>query len=94
MRLEWSVAAGADLERFAAFLHDRFPGYAAVAAEALVEKSLLLLEHPDLGRPLKHRPGFRELVVHAMHAAYVLQYRVDADRIVILRVFHGRESRD
>jgi plasmid stabilization system protein ParE len=94
MRLEWSAAAGADLERFAAFLHDRFPGYATVMAEALVEKSLILLEHPNLGRPLKHHPDFRELVVHALRAAYVIQYRVAADRIVILRVFHGRETRD
>lgn len=93
MKLEWSVTAGADLERFAAFLHDRYPSYAARIAETLIQKSLVLLEHPLLGRPVERQPDYRELVVQALRATYVLQYRIHGDRIVILRVFHGREDR-
>jgi len=33
-------------------------------------------------------------VLRVLNAAYVLQYRIEDDRIVILRVFHGREARD
>ena len=93
MRLEWSATAGADLERFAAFLHDTHPSYAVQIAEKLVEKSLVLLKHPLLGRPIERLPDYRELVVQAVRATYVLQYRVHGERIVILRVFHGREDR-
>jgi addiction module RelE/StbE family toxin len=93
MKLEWSLDALADLDRFAAFLHDKFPSLAAVVARTLIEKSHILTSSPELGRPLGEHPGFRQLVVHALHAVYVLQYRVEDDRIVILRVFHGREMR-
>jgi plasmid stabilization system protein ParE len=31
--------------------------------------------------------------MRALNAAYVIQYRVTGDRIVIMRVFHGREWR-
>jgi plasmid stabilization system protein ParE len=34
MRLEWSAAALADLDRFVAFLHDRHPNLAKVIAHS------------------------------------------------------------
>jgi len=46
-----------------------------------------------LGRPLSTREEYRQLVLEVLRAAYVFQYRYDGSRIVILRVFHGRESR-
>jgi plasmid stabilization system protein ParE len=32
-------------------------------------------------------------VLQVLNAAYVFQYRYDGERLVILRIFHGRESR-
>ena len=93
MILEWSADALGDLERFADFLHDRYPQYARMIGQALVDASLLILDHPEIGRPLEGRPEFRQLTLHALNAPYVLQYRVDGDRLVILRIFHGREGR-
>jgi plasmid stabilization system protein ParE len=29
-----------------------------------------------------------------LNAAYVFRYRYDGERLVMLRVFHGREKRD
>jgi plasmid stabilization system protein ParE len=53
----------------------------------------LLSEHPLLGRALAGRKEYRQAVLRVFNATYVFQYRITEDRIVIVRVFHGRESR-
>ena len=45
----------ADLNRFAAFLHDQVPDLAAHVAGELVARTDVLRRHPLLGRPLGHR---------------------------------------
>jgi hypothetical protein len=47
-----------------------------------------------LGRPIKGREEYRQIVLQVLNSAYVFQYRYDGHRLVMLRVFHGRESRD
>jgi plasmid stabilization system protein ParE len=46
-----------------------------------------------LGHPIGGSDKYRQIVLQILNAAYVFQYRIDGDRIVILRVFHGREGR-
>lgn len=94
MKVEWSAAALADLDRFADFLQDRFPKLAKVVGREITQKSDLLIEHPELGRPLPFRPDLRQLVLRVLNASYVIHYRVMPHRLVILRVFHGRKSRE
>jgi len=91
--LEWSDDALADLDRFAAFLHDQSPGLAAVVAREIIARAQVLSRHPKLGRPLSTREEYRQLILDVLGAAYAFQYRYDGSRLVILRVFHGRESR-
>ena len=91
--LEWSDDALADLDRFAAFLHDRSPELAAVVAREIIARSQVLSRHPKLGRPLSTREEYRQLILEVLGAAYAFQYRYDGSRLVILRVFHGRESK-
>ena len=93
MKLEWSAAALADLDRFAAFLHDRHPDLAKIVAAEIRDKALVLSEHPLIGRPIEGRPEFRELVLDVLNARYVFRYGADGHRLVMLRVFHSRESR-
>jgi toxin ParE1/3/4 len=50
MRLEWSELALADLDRFAEFLHKKFPLLAPQVAAAIIEESQILIDHPRLGR--------------------------------------------
>ena len=61
MRLEWSELALADLDRFAEFLHQKFPHLAARVAIAIVEETRILLDHPRLGRPVGGRDEYRQL---------------------------------
>ena len=75
------------------FLHDRFPALAAVVAREIVAKTRLLADNPQIGHSIAGRSQLRQVVLQVLNAAYVLQYRIDGDRIVILRVFHGREQR-
>lgn len=93
MKLEWSADALADLNRFAEFLREKYPDLAPVVAQAIVAKTSILAEHPLMGRALADRPEYRELVLEVAGAAYVFQYRYDGRRLVMLRVFHGRERR-
>jgi plasmid stabilization system protein ParE len=93
MKLEWSADALDDLNRFAEFLHHRHPTLAKVVAQEIISKSSVLAEQPLLGRPLAGRDEYRQIVLRILNAAYVVQYRYDGKRLVMLRVFHGREAR-
>lgn len=93
VEVEWSLDALADLNRFAAFLHDQFPDLAARVAGELVARTDVLRRHPRLGRRLGHRHEYRELVLTVLGGTYALQYRYDGSSVLMLRVFHCREGR-
>jgi plasmid stabilization system protein ParE len=93
MKLEWSADALADLDRFATFLHNQYPHLARTVGQTIIERAALLAEHPQLGRSLGGRAEYRQIVLRVLNAPYVFQYRYDGTRLVMLRVFHGREKR-
>ena len=93
MNLEWSADALADLDRFASFLQDQHPRLAQIVAKEILRKSAALIEHPRMGKAIAGRDEYRELVMRVLGANYVFQYRLEAERLVVLRVFHGRETR-
>lgn len=94
MKIEWSADALADLDRFATFLHKHHPALARIVAREILVKARILGERPMLGKQVGGRIEYRQIVLQVLNAAYVLQYRIDRDRLVILRVFHGREERE
>ena len=94
MTVEWSDDALADLNRFALFLQEKHPSLAKRVGSEIIAKSQVLTDHPKLGRPILGREEYRQIVLQVLNARYVFQYRYDGNRLVMLRVFHGRESRD
>ena len=92
--LEWSAAALRDLDRFAEFLQRNHPSLASSVTGELIRKAAVLSEIPLLGRPIAGREEYRQVVLQVLNAAYVFQYRYDGERLVMLRVFHGREKRE
>jgi len=62
------------------------------SARAIIDKAQLLSAFPRLGRPIAGREEYRQLVLQVLNAPYVFQYRFDGSRLVVLRVFHGREQ--
>ena len=91
--LEWSLDALTDLDRFAAFLHGQFPELAGRVASELIVRADVLRRHPKLGRPIATREEYREVVLQVLGGTYALQYRYDGGTILMLRVFHGSETR-
>jgi plasmid stabilization system protein ParE len=66
MKLEWSAAALADLDRFARFLHDQHPRLAKIVAAEIRAKTGIVSEHPMIGRPLKGPRQYRELALEVL----------------------------
>jgi toxin ParE1/3/4 len=91
--VEWSQDALDDLERFAAFLRQQHPELARTVAQEIITRAEVLSEFPRLGRQFAKRQEYRQLVLQVLNAPYVFQYRFADERLVILRVFHGREAR-
>ncbi|MGD2132219.1 MAG: type II toxin-antitoxin system RelE/ParE family toxin [Maricaulaceae bacterium] len=93
MKIEWSAHALADLDRFAAFLQRDHPQLSARIGREIISRTELLASNPRLGRRLGDRDEYREIALSVAGAIYVFQYRIDGERLVMLRVFHFRESR-
>lgn len=81
-----------DLVRLADFLAERNPSVADTAIEAILLAIASLGEFAERGAPgrsAKHR----RLFVPFGRSAYVVQYRVEAEEVVVGRIFHGLEDR-
>jgi toxin ParE1/3/4 len=81
----WALAAIADLEEIRRYIGAFNPHAAQTTASRLISAGNSLINSPDRGRPVP-RTHLRELTVVY---PYIIRYRVDGDRVVILRVRHG-----
>jgi toxin ParE1/3/4 len=91
MRLRWTRRALGDLERLAdRIASDDKPLAARAFATALAEKVARLERFPLLGRTGAYGDT-RELI---MHRNYLVTYRLSADEVQVLQVWHvARERR-
>jgi plasmid stabilization system protein ParE len=84
--------ADRDLLRLVDFLGDKSPRSAVRAGEAIEGGVRSLAQFAERGRqaPIE---GLREIVVAFGRSAYVIQYRIAEDEVVVARVFHSLERR-
>ena len=86
MRVRWLRTALRNLEEEASFIAADDPDAARAVVRRVLDAVALLSTQPALGRPGRV-PGTRELIVP--QTPYVIPYRVRADVVEILRVFHA-----
>ena len=86
MKLEWSACAVEDRIAIFDYIEADDPRAAALVDDRICAQLAQLIAHPNSGR-IGRVAGTRELVVD--HAPYVVAYRVEVDRVLILRVLHS-----
>ena len=91
MRTRFTVEAIHDLERLRAFVEAKNPHAARRIAAELLDGIEKLALFPELGLPVGRAPDpkrIRDLFV----GSYTVRYLREESAIVILRVWHGKES--
>ena len=92
-RIAWTSAARFDLRRLRAWTERHSLGKAQAQARRIREAIERLPDNPRLGRAIPVPDDGEEELRELVLAPYVIRYIVDADRIVVVRLWHGRESR-
>lgn len=86
MQVRWLRRALQNLDEEAAYYAREDPAAARRIVERIVTSITRLGNHPASGRPGRV-PGTRELVI--LGTPYIVPYRIKADAVEILRVFHS-----
>ncbi|MBZ0331304.1 type II toxin-antitoxin system RelE/ParE family toxin [Halomonas sp. ANAO-440] len=86
--IAWSPEALEDLELIAEFIERDSAFYARAVVTKLIDATRALGDFPEIGRvvPELGLPSIRERFVYS----YRLIYRIEAERILVLGVIHGR----
>lgn len=88
MIVVWSPRAISHLSAVRTHIARERPAAAASVATVLLQSVERLAEFPNLGR-VGRVAGTRELVIPG--TPYVIPYRVTANRLEVIAVFHGRQ---
>ncbi len=86
MKIAWTAAAGHDMKALRRFIAEHDPQAAEATALQILDAVERLAVYPASGRAGR-KPDTRELVMP--RSAYVVVYRIVANRVEILRVLHG-----
>ena len=91
-RVRLTRAAEYDLIRLAAFLEEFSSGTAEKGRSVLHTAIETLADMPER---VNRVPGsdYRDLIAPFGAAGYAVRFRIDAETVVILRIFHTREDR-
>jgi plasmid stabilization system protein ParE len=86
-RIVWTDEAVGNLEAIAAYISSFNPAAAGRLAERLIAVADSLALYSERGRDIGN--GGREMTVVW---PYILRYRMDGDRVVVLRTRHGSQD--
>ena len=90
MRLRWTAEAANDLEDISDYLLEHWPSRAQSTVRRIYDEVSTLRKFPRMGRETE-RPGVRALVISPL--PYVCVYRIEADAVVLLHLFHTSRDR-
>ena len=90
MRLRWTPAAAADLQRINDYLKEHHPHYRLATMRKLYDTIRSLMDSPHRGKPGREE-GTREILFPPM--PYVAVYRVREQTLEVLRVWHSAQDR-
>jgi toxin ParE1/3/4 len=89
MRIVWTAMANRMLDGVGEYIAQDNPKAATKLLKQIRKSVKLLQTHPFMGRRTEFE-GVRELVVHPN---YVVSYRVSADTLQVLQVWHVAQQR-
>jgi toxin ParE1/3/4 len=89
MRVRWTVPAADDLESIKNYLQQHYPHFAEPTVRTIYQRIRSLKIWPNRGR-FGHRAGTRELALAPL--PYVVVYRVTAQVVEILHIYHGAQD--
>jgi len=88
-RIAWTRPAQADLRTINDWLtENRDPGYVVRVMSSVRARASFLERFPHAGRPGIHG----ERILRVLYTPYLILYRLNGDRVEILRVRHERED--
>lgn len=87
----WLSDALHDLEKHFDFLNEKNPDAASRAAKAILSSAASLAKSPQRGVAIQGQ-NQRKLRVFFGKYGYLIYYRVEENRVFILRVHHGRSN--
>ncbi len=93
IRLEYSQAALADINRLVSFLINNNISVALETFDIIDDAIQVLKRHPDIGR-ITNTAGKRELIISRGRTGYIAIYEFDklTEVVVILAIKHQREN--
>ena len=93
MNLVWLLEAKLDVERLYFFLVKKSPDAAEKSMILIDEYADRLFKFPELGAPMNDGTGRRRLFIPFGQNGYEVRYIIEKTKIVIFRVWHGKEER-
>ncbi len=91
-KIVWLPEAATDVARLKVFIETKNPQAAQRAARRIKEAAQILRENPEAGKPVEDTLAFRDLLIPFGSGNYILRYREESSRIVIVRVRHSKEE--
>lgn len=88
----WLPGAARDVFRLREFIQKKNPAAAERAANRIREAAKTLIKNPEAGKPVEEALPFRELFIPYGNGNYVLRYRNERRRVIIIKVKHSRED--
>lgn len=87
-----TARAEKDLQRLEDFLAGMSPEASLRAADAITQAVLSLADHPERGFT-GPAPNLRQIAVPFGDSGYIIQYRVQAQAVIVAHIKHARERR-